>query len=295
MPDYIPDLEKAIAYIEENIKNSIAVEKVASFVNFSYYHFHRLFFSLTGEILGDYIRKRRLSEAAEELICNERKIIDIALDYNFESQEAFTRSFKNMFGMTPAAFRKKGVKPIINQKDILLGEVLSHRTKSVSLKPNIVRINYDKTIVGIKGNTNLKDNKIKDFWKGFYKRVSEIQNIVNPSTGYGICFTEPDLDFSMLTEHTEFTELVGVEVEVIENLPEGMDVRIIKSGYYAVFRHEGSIDSLRETYKYIWTTWLCNSEYSVDLRDDFEVYKEDFLGPYNDSSVIWIYIPVKIK
>ncbi len=68
---------------------------------------YRLFFSLTGYRVKEYIRARRISEAAQELVETDRRILDIALDYEFESHEAFTRTFKQLAGTTPLAFRRQ--------------------------------------------------------------------------------------------------------------------------------------------------------------------------------------------
>jgi hypothetical protein len=63
---------------------------------------------MTGETVAGYIRKRRLSEAARKLITTLSPILDLAFDYQFESQEAFTRSFKKQFRFSPAAYRQRG-------------------------------------------------------------------------------------------------------------------------------------------------------------------------------------------
>ncbi|RXT07790.1 AraC family transcriptional regulator [Ammoniphilus sp. CFH 90114] len=70
-------VENAIRFIEDHLTNPIAVEEVTKQVNFSYYHFHRLFKALTGETLGGYIRKRRLTEAAIHLLHTNHSIISI--------------------------------------------------------------------------------------------------------------------------------------------------------------------------------------------------------------------------
>jgi AraC-like DNA-binding protein/DNA gyrase inhibitor GyrI len=69
---------------------------------------YRLFFSITGYRVKEYIRSRRISEAAQTLIGTDRRILDIALDYTFESHEAFTRTFKQLTGQTPLACRRQG-------------------------------------------------------------------------------------------------------------------------------------------------------------------------------------------
>jgi AraC-like DNA-binding protein len=103
----IEPINRAINYIEGNLTEAISLEEVSAAAGYSLFHFSRLFLDLIGETPGDYIRKRRLSEAARELVNSRKRILDIALDYQFQSQEAFSRSFKRLFRASPGTYRKR--------------------------------------------------------------------------------------------------------------------------------------------------------------------------------------------
>ncbi|WCN37719.1 helix-turn-helix domain-containing protein [Aneurinibacillus uraniidurans] len=103
--EYVSRIKQGIAYIEDHLKEDISLDQVARQSAFSTYYFHRLFQSIVGINVADYVRKRRLTAAAYELISTERRILDIALDYRFLTQESFTRAFKKMFYMTPGRYR----------------------------------------------------------------------------------------------------------------------------------------------------------------------------------------------
>src|SRR5262245_7049845 len=105
--DYSEPINQAIDYIENNLTEAVTLEKISAAAGYSPFHFGRLFLALIGETPGEYLRKRRLSEAARELVVSRRKILDIALDYQFQSQEAFTRAFKKRFRVSPALYRRK--------------------------------------------------------------------------------------------------------------------------------------------------------------------------------------------
>jgi len=105
--DYTDPINRAIDYIENNLAQTIEPDKVAAVAGYSRFYFDRLFLANLEETPARYIRKRRLSEAARELVTSKKSILDIALDYQFQSQEAFTRSFKRMFRLSPAAYRSK--------------------------------------------------------------------------------------------------------------------------------------------------------------------------------------------
>lgn len=106
--EYTQPINRAISYIETNLTQEIELSKVAAAAGYSFFHFGRLFRATTGETLGSYIRKRRLSEAARQLLISKRRILDIALDHQFCSQAAFTRAFRTTFGISPGAYRKRG-------------------------------------------------------------------------------------------------------------------------------------------------------------------------------------------
>ncbi|WP_131004871.1 GyrI-like domain-containing protein, partial [Clostridioides difficile] len=91
----------------------------------------------------------------------------------------------------------------------------------------------------------------------------------------------------------EFNEIIGLEVNSYDVIPNSFVSKTIKEGKYAIFTHTGSLDNLDKTYEYIWGTWFLSSKEELDIRDDFEVYDERFLGPSNVNSQIDIYIPIK--
>ncbi|MCE5172914.1 GyrI-like domain-containing protein [Paenibacillus profundus] len=286
-------IESAVQYIETNLKQPLLAEDVSRSVHVSYYHFHRIFHAMTGETIGDYIRRRRLTEAALELLAGQRPILDIALDYQFESQEAFGRAFKKVFGFTPNGFRRKSARPVVNEKGALVGRRLQHRFDNISIEPELTELTTAISLVGLQGRTNLRDNRIPLMWSELVRRRQELTNAGAGGTAYGICQAMDAMPVHDLTEDTEFTQFVGFECAECGDIPSGMLVYTIQCGKYAVFRHRGPTALLRDSYEYIWGTWLYSTSYELDNRDDFEMYGDDFRGTENEESVIWIYIPVR--
>ncbi len=101
-------LNRAVTYLENNLTQPASVSEAAWHAGYSRHHFTRTFLATTGITPADYLRKRRLSEAARTLTQSSKPIIEIALDYQFQSQEAFTRSFRQEFGISPGFFRRRG-------------------------------------------------------------------------------------------------------------------------------------------------------------------------------------------
>ena len=114
--NYLEQLEKAILFIEANLCEDIRTEDVAGIAGYSYYHFHRVFEAVTGETIGNYIRSRRLARAAYDLMYSDVKIIDIAVRYQFESQEAFNRAFKKLYKISPGTYRNNRIDSIVGNR-----------------------------------------------------------------------------------------------------------------------------------------------------------------------------------
>lgn len=111
---------EAVVYIEKNLYEPLSAAMVAEAVSYSYYHFHRYFLIVMGETVGSYIRSRRLTLAAYELVHSEKKILEIALSLYFESAESFSRAFKKKYGLTPREYRKNGVDVLIASHPAML-------------------------------------------------------------------------------------------------------------------------------------------------------------------------------
>ncbi len=94
----------SLKYIEKNINKSITAEDVAKNAGYSLYYFSRTFKKQVGLSIMEYVKERRLIRASEEIV-NGKKIIDIALDYGYQSHSGFTKAFKNKFGFSPALLK----------------------------------------------------------------------------------------------------------------------------------------------------------------------------------------------
>ncbi|MBU5439551.1 AraC family transcriptional regulator [Tissierella sp. MSJ-40] len=103
------EIKKAVSYIEENLTSDLSLNDVARYCNYSPYYFSVLFHQTFGETMKRYMKKRRLTCAAENLKNTDMKIINIAVKYGYSSQEAFSRAFTGVFGITPNKYRQMQV------------------------------------------------------------------------------------------------------------------------------------------------------------------------------------------
>lgn len=276
---------KSIDYIEQHLDKKISVHDIAAASHYSTYHYSRVFKALVGDTPKEYLRKRRLTLAAKRLLTEECGILDIAIECQFDSQEAFTRAFKTMFKMTPAQYRKINepfrllYKTPIDQSEL---DFLQH---SVSMEPEIIQLPAMK-IVGIANRYSDGDLSLPKLWSGFRPYRNNIPNRVG-SDFFGIYESYQENE-----DETEFVYICSAQVSSFDDVPEGMISRELSAQTYARFSHKGPINKLEESLKYIWGSWLPKSKYEYNDRPDFELLPNDYNGA-SEESVMFLHIPIQ--
>lgn len=290
--DYRRALEQAISYIENHLTEAITVEEVAQAAGYSYYHLTRQFSAILGESVGSYIKKRRLAEAAQKLLHSQDKVITIALTAGFESAEAFSRAFKQVYQVSPRDYRKNQLSTFVGAKERLDNGLLDHLTANVTVRPRIVELASIR-VAGLRGETTLKDNRLRQLWDRANACYTQIPHRVFNGRGFGICEACHENTLYTMHEDVLFTEVAGVEVTSFEGLPAEFVAKVIPSGRYAVFTHRGTLRMLPKTFEYIWGTWFLTTDEKLADKEDFEVYDQRFLGYDHPESEVDLYIPLQ--
>lgn len=276
----------SIAYIESNLQNPIKIREAASASSYSEYHYSRIFKALVGDSPKKYIRDRRLSKAAENLINTSNKILDIAFESQFESQEAFTRAFLAVFDLPPAAFRKKGDLNQIKCKQEFNLTLLDHYNKNISMEPR-VESRAPAMIVGTENVYKVDELDVLALWETFYPFRNSIPNKLGHDA-FGIY-----RGFNQTNEGLKFTYSCCVEVSDLKKVPEGMKRWQLDEKLYAVFEHRVGMQILNDTLRYIWGSWLPRSKYNYNPDVDFEVYTNQFDYRQPEKSIMEIWIPIQ--
>lgn len=107
MQDHTEHMAAVIDHMESHLFQKLDLETVADAVHYSKYYLHRIFMKETGLTIHDYVQRRRLTEAAKLLVFSKKPIIEIALLAGYESQQAFTAVFKEMYKKTPNQYRRE--------------------------------------------------------------------------------------------------------------------------------------------------------------------------------------------
>jgi AraC family transcriptional regulator len=280
-----------INHIEDNIHSDLSVRNVSEYSGYSSHHFQKMFAAVTGLSLGSYIRRRRLTLAAAKLRSSSERIIEIALDSGFESQESFTRAFKTMFGTNPNEYRKSDSDHGLRNLEAMTASLISHlRRGGIDMKPRY-ETRGDFYAIGVgkifeRGNTQGIGDLL---WPRLMKRFNEIPNKLGKDGDsyitYGIC--NEIWKENQIQDH--FNYYAGVEVEKDSVPPEGMELLHLPAQKYAVFTHHGSIQDLSLTNQYIWGAWLPQSGYELAPASDLEIYPAAFKPDSNECEIeLWI-------
>jgi len=291
--NYRRDIEKCIKFIEENIKENITIKDVANQLGYSVYHFCRVFSLCKGMSVMEYIRERRLSLAAIELFKG-RKIIDISLEYGFETHSGFTKAFRKSFGYSPTQYKVRmagydDVKTTFEIGGYIMNPVIvnkaAFKVAGYGIKTNIT------------GGTYTKD--IASFWSNYNGEnlESKMYKILNPANHGEVGLCVP------LSEDGNTIYLLGVIVDDFSKVEENMITVEVPEAEYAVFTTP-PIDTTNEkeqkefakiiagTWKYIFEDWFKDSGYVYDeSKLDFEFYDERC--HHRKDTVMDIYVPIK--
>jgi AraC family transcriptional regulator len=289
--NYLDQIQRGVDYIETNLDTPIAINAVAREAGMSQWHFQRTFRGLTGDTVKAYIRARRLALALDLLLYSEQRIIDIALEADFESQESFTRAFKAAFAITPAQYRKAGKRHPVPKKIRFDKDYLAHINRGLNTVPEI-HVQKEMHLIGMRtsffGTDSEKNNigeKLPPLWQQFLARLSTIRNTVG-GTCYGIV--------RQLQENSDSDELeyfCAIEVAGPTNIPQGMLAITNPAATYAKFTHKGAANLIDDTVNYIYSTWLPQSGKRHTYAADLEFYGAGYSATSNES-VMHYAIPI---
>lgn len=282
--NWVDGLANAIIYIEQNIKEDLNMEVIASKGCVSNFYFQKAFSILCNMSVSEYIRCRRLSLAGSELIATDKKIIDLALEYGYESPDSFTKAFTRFHGVTPTVARKKGamIKSFAPLK-------INFYLEGGTIMDYKIMEKEEFTIMGLSRNFDFKTSytEIPRFWEGF-KGIKD-KAICGM---YGFCVNEG--------AENSFKYMIADNYIPTNEVPEGYETHVVPKQTWAVFPCRGALpESLQKVNDAIFRDWLVNNGvYEINGNCNIEMYTpcSDYklgMGADNYYSEIWV--PVKKK
>ena len=271
---------KALWFIETRLADDISLAEIACFAGVSRYHLLRAFGVATGQSVMRHVRGRRLTEAARHLAAGAPDILTVALDAGYGSHEAFTRVFRDQFGLTPEAVRaQRHLENITLVEPIRMDEALI-----IELEPPRFENGRALLIAGLGGRYTFETNQgIPRQWERFLPYIGNIPGQVG-RTAYGVCCNADGAG--------NFDYIAGVEVASFDDMPREFSRERIAAQRYAVFSHRDHISRISATVYTIWNKWLPASGLAHADAPDFELYDERF-DPGTGNGTVAIWLPIK--
>lgn len=299
--DYYERLALAIDFIERNLKSPIRVADVSAAAFQSHWHFQRIFRWLTGYSVAAYLRRRRLAEAGCELLRGggQARVTDVALDYGYESPEAFSRAFRKELGVNPTGLRSVDEFPYFEAIDINDGR-FRDVYPDVTIEERVV-VRSATRVRGLRKRTTMRSNQqfqdIPELWGRYFAQnlPAVIPDQSRPGTTVGV-YSDWDYDEAFnLTIGAPVAAGNGTQPGSASGEPQDAQELIdieIPAGKYTVFTIPGSApEDLIAGWKYIYATWMPNTKNEREFGVDFDLFDERFTdGP---DALSEIYIPIK--
>lgn len=161
-------ISEAIKYIDAHLNDTLSVQSIAEQFAFSPYYFHRLFTSIVGKSMIAYVRDRRIAYACKMLNETDQKVLDIALDFGFDSAQSFSRAFKSTTGMSPTEYRDRKIAPCIVPAAELVRRFTNRLKGGILMNPDMIK--REKMILaGVSG----AGDKTAELWERFMKLYKE--------------------------------------------------------------------------------------------------------------------------
>lgn len=263
-------LQAAIDYIETHLTEDIDVHTVAAQAYFSAYHFQRIFSSLCGMPLGEYIRRRRLTLAGQELCASRQlRVIDAAMKYGYDSPDSFSRAFRRFHGVLPSQAGLPGTMlhsfaPMkINLQEG--GIMMEYR---IEQKPTFTVVGYKKQF-----NNETSYQEIPRWWNEILAQQPAVMG------QFGVCID---------TDGKLFDYIIADLCQPWKPIPEGCVTYTIPAGTWAVF--PCTLGTLQQTNTRMWREWLpaCR-EFKLDGNYNLEFYYElNEKDPPSSGVELWL-------
>lgn len=277
--DWNQTINQMVTYIEVNLENEITIEKLAEICHYSTFYTQKLFHIATGFTFKEYVRKRRLSEAAVQLQQNKERVTDVALSFGYENNESFSRAFRQFHGCTPSEARDGGCSvsyfpPIRLTLEVKGGMTMEYRIEEQGIMKIVgVKEHYQDFDEGIK--------RIPSFWETFNGSNTEIElcDIAEKDLIYGVCISDPD--------SSAYDYLIGVQSSATTTY----EVVEIPASRWLVFSARGKLpESVQTTTREIFEHFLPNADFVVKDAPEMEVYPLGDPDSEHYVTEIWVAI-----
>ena len=286
--NWITGIQRAIDYVEEHLTEPIDYAKVAEQAYSSSFHFQRVFSTICGFSLGDYIRFRRLSLAGRELAERQSKVIDVALKYRYDTPESFSRAFTRFHGVSPTEAKNGAVLKSFLRLSVKLtldgGTTMDYR---IEKKEAFQVVMKKKTFPK---NFELTSKEIPALWGECHAEGTTPKLVARIPSGdvFGL------MGISLYDRTTpDFSYGIGVSYDGKEVNDENLSVVTIPANTFVVFKCVGKMpEAFQKLYKFVCTEFFPTSDYQP-CGVEIEAYPSADVQNPDYACELWIAVKKK--
>lgn len=272
----IKSFNNTIDYLETVLDDEIDEKKVTQLSGYSYSMFSRLFSILTETTLSEYLRSRRLTEAAVILRNKDEKIIDVAFKFGYESSDSFGTAFKNFHGFTPSEVRNGKPFKLVSRVQLALS-VRGGRSMNITIQKK-----QAFTVAGV-NEQSINSSLCPSVWDKLYEKYShdELASLGNGQS-VGVCH---DMENSSTINY-----MAGYIVNDVDKARSmGLDVLEVDEAEYVVVELVGSVpECIHNGWKYAMEVFFPEHGYIHSGKPDFEYYHEGDMHSKDYKMELWI-------
>ena len=253
-------INRAIDYILDHANEKISVDQIAAHCNFSRYYFSRMFKIETGESIYEFIKRIKMEQSAFRLkVEKSRSITDISCDYGYSSSN-YSVAFKQHHDLSPIEFRRSIMQKSLANPFINTGvglETLDGCRKKISIE-----ILEDYPVIYQRHKGNYGDLSVH--WGAFQEKYQEY-------------VTEQTLFLERTYDDPSITDIDECLYDICMTAPKSCKLEntfMIKGGKYAVYHFNGPVKQIYTAYQSIFNVWLPQSNYDIDERYGFDIYRK---------------------
>jgi len=282
---YVGLMTNVVGFIENNIQQPLSLDEVASEFSFSAFHFNRIFRTVTGQTLKQYILGRKLSLAMERLGGQANSITAVAYDLGFQSPEVFSRAFKKQFGISPHLYQKTQPRIDPVRKAVIVERDIVNYQGRPALKGSLVPLDECALKgVGVQVNVNQPEfeTRLRSASETFYSKACQLPQF-NTDTLYALvnCLGEDDGNYQ-----------VFYGLKTVAPLDTGSYLsRTILQGWYARFLYSGDMFDVRLSFINDLYHWVMVRE--IELENNGIGMLNLFQSDYPQTRQVEIFVPVK--
>ena len=272
----IKSFNSTIDYIETVLEDEIDEKKITHLSGYSYAMFSRLFSILTETTLSEYLRGRKLTEAAIALRDTDEKVIDIAFRFGYESSDSFGTAFKNFHGFTPSEVRNGKPFKLLSRIQLAL-TVKGGRSMNVTIQKK-----GSFTVAGF-NEENINSSLCPKVWNKLYEKYSQ-EELASLGDGesVGICH---DVESPNVINY--MAGYIVTDVDKAKSM--GLDILEVEEAEYAIVELKGVVpECIHNGWKYVMEVFFPEHGYVHSGTPDFEYYYEGDMDSKDYKMELWI-------